>query len=100
MESRRDRMRMDAEGDRLSVLPDDLILQILSFVGLKDAIGTSVLSSRWRYLWTSIPHLSFSSQDSICCLNLLPMSSLVATIKFSCLLSIFIFVKPLARMLP
>ncbi|KAF5801686.1 putative leucine-rich repeat domain superfamily [Helianthus annuus] len=32
MESRRDRMRMDAEGDRLSVLPDDLILQILSFM--------------------------------------------------------------------
>ncbi|KAF5801684.1 putative F-box domain, leucine-rich repeat domain superfamily, F-box-like domain superfamily [Helianthus annuus] len=63
MESGCDRMRMDAEGDRLSVLPDDLILQILSFIGLKDAIGTSVLSSRWRYLWTSIPHLSFSSQD-------------------------------------
>ncbi|MFS7947198.1 putative F-box domain-containing protein [Helianthus anomalus] len=56
-------MRMDAEGDRLSSLQDDLILKILSFVGLKDAIGTSVLSPRWRYLWTSIPHLNFSSED-------------------------------------
>ncbi|KAJ0865556.1 putative F-box domain, leucine-rich repeat domain superfamily, F-box-like domain superfamily [Helianthus annuus] len=54
---------MDAEGDRLSGLQDDLILQILSFVGLKDAIGTSVLSPRWRYIWTSTPHLSFSSED-------------------------------------
>ncbi|KAL8253810.1 hypothetical protein R6Q59_032031 [Mikania micrantha] len=51
------------EEDRLSVLQDDLILKILSFVGLKDAIGTSVLSPRWRYLWMSIPHLNFSSED-------------------------------------
>ncbi|KAJ0785496.1 putative F-box-like domain superfamily protein [Helianthus annuus] len=55
----RDRMRMD----RLSVLLDDLILKILSFIGLKDAIQTSVLSSRWRFMWTSVPHLSFSSDD-------------------------------------
>ncbi|KAJ0914707.1 putative F-box domain, leucine-rich repeat domain superfamily, F-box-like domain superfamily [Helianthus annuus] len=53
-------MRMD---DRLSALSDDLILKILSFVSLKDAVRTSVLSHRWRHLWTSIPHLSFSSQD-------------------------------------
>ncbi|KAJ0804496.1 putative F-box domain, leucine-rich repeat domain superfamily, F-box-like domain superfamily [Helianthus annuus] len=59
MDCGRDRMRMD----RLSVLPDDLILKILSFVGLKDAIRTSVLSSRWRCMWTSAPHLSFSSDD-------------------------------------
>ncbi|KAJ0878513.1 putative F-box domain, leucine-rich repeat domain superfamily, F-box-like domain superfamily [Helianthus annuus] len=53
-------MRMD---DRLSFLPDDVIIEILSFVGIKDAIGTSVLSSRWRFLWTLIPHLTFSTQD-------------------------------------
>ncbi|KAM0000625.1 putative F-box domain-containing protein [Helianthus debilis subsp. tardiflorus] len=55
-----DAMQMD---DRLSALSDDLILKILSFVGLKDAVRTSVLSHRWRHLWTSITHLSFSSQD-------------------------------------
>ncbi|MFS7946259.1 putative F-box domain, leucine-rich repeat domain superfamily, F-box-like domain superfamily [Helianthus anomalus] len=54
---------MDVECDRLSVLPDDLILKILSFVDLKDAIRTSVLSPRWRSVWTWIPCLSFSSQD-------------------------------------
>ncbi|KAJ0743334.1 putative F-box domain-containing protein [Helianthus annuus] len=53
-------MRMD---DRLSFLPDDVIIEILSFVGIKDAIGTSVLSSRWRFMWTLIPHLTFSTQD-------------------------------------
>ncbi|XP_076938801.1 F-box/FBD/LRR-repeat protein At5g22700-like [Bidens hawaiensis] len=63
MDSGRDRTRMNVEGDRLSVLPDDLILEILAFVGVKDAIGTCVLSSRWRYVWTAIAHLSFSSDD-------------------------------------
>ncbi|XP_076889028.1 F-box/LRR-repeat protein At3g26922-like [Bidens hawaiensis] len=49
--------------DRLSVLPDDLILKIFSFVSSKDAVKTSVLSPRWRYAWTSVRHLSFSSDD-------------------------------------
>ncbi|PWA97867.1 F-box domain, Leucine-rich repeat domain, L domain-like protein [Artemisia annua] len=60
-------MRMNVEGDRLSNLPDDLIHKILSFNGLKNAIKTSVLSSRWRYIWTSMPFLdfSFSTEDSL-----------------------------------
>ncbi|XP_076935410.1 F-box/LRR-repeat protein At3g26922-like [Bidens hawaiensis] len=49
--------------DRLSFLPDDLILKIFSFVSTKDAVKTSVLSPRWRYVWTSLRHLSFSSDD-------------------------------------
>ncbi|KAK9075994.1 hypothetical protein SSX86_004324 [Deinandra increscens subsp. villosa] len=61
--SGRYRMRMDGEVDRLSGLQDDIVLKILSFVGLKDAIGTSLLSSRWRFIWTSIPHLDFSTKD-------------------------------------
>ncbi|MFS8030437.1 putative F-box domain, leucine-rich repeat domain superfamily, F-box-like domain superfamily [Helianthus anomalus] len=59
----RGKMRMNVEGDRLSSLPDDLIHKILSFCSIKDAIGTSVLSSRWEYVWTSMPYLSFSSED-------------------------------------
>ncbi|KAL8208437.1 hypothetical protein R6Q57_007849 [Mikania cordata] len=51
------------DDDRLSGLQDDLIYIILSFVGIKDAIGTSVLSPRWRLMWTFIPNLSFSSDD-------------------------------------
>ncbi|XP_071705195.1 F-box protein At5g03100-like [Rutidosis leptorrhynchoides] len=48
------------EVDRLSNLPDDLINKILSFSDTKDAIRTSVLSSRWKNTWKSIPHLDFS----------------------------------------
>ncbi|GJV74906.1 putative leucine-rich repeat domain-like protein [Tanacetum coccineum] len=54
---------MSVEGDRLSNLPDDLIRKILSSTGIKQVIEMSLLSSRWRYVWTSMPCLHFSSQD-------------------------------------
>ncbi|KAF5782324.1 putative F-box domain, leucine-rich repeat domain superfamily, F-box-like domain superfamily [Helianthus annuus] len=57
-----DRKKMNLEEDRLSSLPDDLIHDILSFVSIKLAVKTSVLSSRWRYIWTSMPCLNFSSK--------------------------------------
>ncbi|CAH1413841.1 unnamed protein product [Lactuca virosa] len=49
------------EGDRLSSLPDELIHKILSFINIKDAISISVLSSRWRFIWTSMPYLNFEN---------------------------------------
>ncbi|KAL5721907.1 hypothetical protein ACHQM5_005492 [Ranunculus cassubicifolius] len=46
--------------DRLSNLPDPILHQILSFLGdMKQVIPTSLLSKRWRYLWTSLPFLFF-----------------------------------------
>ncbi|PWA71197.1 F-box domain, Leucine-rich repeat domain, L domain-like protein [Artemisia annua] len=57
-------LRMNVEGDRLSILPDDLIYKIFSFIDIVDAIRTSVLSSRWRYMWISMPYLNFSNVDS------------------------------------
>ncbi|KAJ0431592.1 putative F-box domain, leucine-rich repeat domain superfamily, F-box-like domain superfamily [Helianthus annuus] len=62
MDSRHGKVRMKVEGDRLSTLPDDLIHKILSFIDIKHAIRTSALSSRWRYIWTSMPCLSFSNE--------------------------------------
>ncbi|PWA42859.1 F-box domain, Leucine-rich repeat domain, L domain-like protein [Artemisia annua] len=53
---------MNVQGDRLRNLPDHLIHKILSLVGIKLAVQTSALSSRWRYLWTSLPCLNFSSE--------------------------------------
>ncbi|KAK9684485.1 hypothetical protein RND81_10G213200 [Saponaria officinalis] len=49
------------EDDRLSSLPNDIRVIILSFMPLKSAISTSILSRSWRYLWTHISALRFTS---------------------------------------
>ncbi|KAF9597797.1 hypothetical protein IFM89_021882 [Coptis chinensis] len=46
--------------DRISALPDPLLHHILSFMDMKEVMGTNSLSRRWRYLWKYIPILSFS----------------------------------------
>ncbi|CAH1419412.1 unnamed protein product [Lactuca virosa] len=55
---------MDVENDRLSSLPDDLIHKIISFMSIRDAIATSVLSSKWRSIWTSMPYLTFENLNN------------------------------------
>ncbi|XP_071703940.1 F-box protein At5g03100-like [Rutidosis leptorrhynchoides] len=55
---------MDSEGgDRFSSLLDDLIIKILSYNDTKQAVRTSILSSRWKNIWKSIPHLDLSTDD-------------------------------------
>ncbi|KAJ9188551.1 hypothetical protein P3X46_003901 [Hevea brasiliensis] len=45
--------------DRISNLPDAILHLILSFLQTVDAVKTSLLSKRWRYLWTSLGYLEF-----------------------------------------
>nr|GEZ20664.1 hypothetical protein [Tanacetum cinerariifolium] len=62
MDSENDKKRLDLAVDRLSNLPDDLIHKILSFNDTIDAIKTSHLSSRWRYIWTTMPCLDVTTE--------------------------------------
>ncbi|KAK6269745.1 hypothetical protein POUND7_006850 [Theobroma cacao] len=51
--------------DRISSLPDDVLVHILSFIPTKEAVRTSVLSTRWKNLWISLPNLTFEDPDPI-----------------------------------
>ncbi|CAO2833512.1 unnamed protein product [Amaranthus hypochondriacus] len=52
-------MDFNTKVDRISGLPDEILCHILSFIPTKYAVATSVLSTRWKYLWTSVPVLNF-----------------------------------------
>ncbi|GAU23645.1 hypothetical protein TSUD_304200 [Trifolium subterraneum] len=53
----------DSEEDRLSDLPESIILHTLSFLNTKRAVQTSVLSKRWKDLWKRVPALTLHSAD-------------------------------------
>ncbi|XP_058727085.1 F-box/FBD/LRR-repeat protein At1g13570-like [Vicia villosa] len=52
---------IDMDADRLSSLPDLIIEKILSYIPIKEAIGTSVLSSKWINKWRTLPSLVFDT---------------------------------------
>lgn len=49
--------------DLLSALPDDVRSHILSFLTTKEAALTSVLSKKWRYMFTRVPVLDVDDSD-------------------------------------
>ncbi|XP_074305275.1 F-box protein At4g22280-like [Silene latifolia] len=48
--------------DRISSLPDDVLGHILSFLPTRFAVSTSILSTRWRHLFTLTTCLSFDDE--------------------------------------
>ncbi|KAJ3687052.1 hypothetical protein LUZ61_016216 [Rhynchospora tenuis] len=51
------------DNDWISDLHDSLLIHILSFLKIKQAVQTCVLSKRWRNLWTFIPCRHFDFAD-------------------------------------
>ncbi|KAF3561072.1 hypothetical protein DY000_02012016 [Brassica cretica] len=49
----------------IDVLPDDLVVQILMHIPIKDAVATMILSKRWRYIWTMLPKLKYKESDDV-----------------------------------
>ncbi|XP_059309727.1 F-box/FBD/LRR-repeat protein At1g13570-like isoform X2 [Lycium ferocissimum] len=47
---------MDKE-DRISYLPRNVIDRILELLPVEDAARTSILSTKWRYIWAMLPNL-------------------------------------------
>jgi len=49
--------------DRISDLPSNVIDGILKHLDIQERVSTSILSRKWRYMWTSVPYeeLSFDA---------------------------------------
>lgn len=45
--------------DRISELPDERVITLVSFLPLKEAAATSILSRRWKHVWKSSTSLNF-----------------------------------------
>ncbi|XP_022717933.1 F-box protein At4g22280-like [Durio zibethinus] len=45
--------------DRISGLPDEILCHVMSFLPLKEAIRTSILSTRWSKVFTLMSNLNF-----------------------------------------
>ncbi|MCL7047118.1 hypothetical protein MKW94_028257 [Papaver nudicaule] len=45
--------------DKISTLPNDLLIKLLSLIPTEEAFKTSFLSKRWKSLWTLLPVLDF-----------------------------------------
>ena len=67
--------------DFISSLPDCLLTHILSFLPTRDAVLTSILSSRWRTLWTLVPVLELDQFRISRNLNFLDTVSSIWTLR-------------------
>ncbi|XP_065617899.1 F-box/LRR-repeat protein At4g14103-like [Quercus suber] len=67
--------------DFISSLPDCLLTHILSFLPTRDAVLTSILSSRWRTLWTLVPVLDLDQFRISRNLNFLDTVSSIWTLR-------------------
>ncbi|XP_057503712.1 F-box/FBD/LRR-repeat protein At1g13570-like [Actinidia eriantha] len=54
---------LEMEIDRISNLPEHIVDKIMSQLSLRDAVRTSLLSSKWRYKWNNLPNLVFDDQS-------------------------------------
>lgn len=50
------------EVDKISQLPDDVLVHIISRLTWREVIATSILSTRWRRVYTYITRLTFSTR--------------------------------------
>ncbi|XP_062091713.1 F-box/FBD/LRR-repeat protein At2g26030-like isoform X2 [Humulus lupulus] len=52
-----------SDEDRISKLPDSVIVHILSFLPTHNVVLTCLLSKRWKFMWYSVPKLYLSDND-------------------------------------
>ncbi|PQP97264.1 F-box/FBD/LRR-repeat protein [Prunus yedoensis var. nudiflora] len=68
--------------DRISELPDEILVSILSLLSLKEAATTSILSKRWQHLWASTMTLNFDAKLDLGSSNLRHFRGLQSEIRY------------------
>ncbi|OMP02150.1 hypothetical protein COLO4_11300 [Corchorus olitorius] len=53
---------IDGRLDKISNVPDAILCHIITFLPIKEAVRTSVLSTRWRYLFASMTTVHFDDR--------------------------------------
>ncbi|KAK2437083.1 F-box/LRR-repeat protein [Trifolium repens] len=56
--TRKGKHGIEISEDKLSNLPNCILVHILSFLNTKDAVRTCILSKRWKHIWKYIPTLT------------------------------------------
>ncbi|CAN6895341.1 unnamed protein product [Brassica oleracea] len=51
--------------DRISSLPEELLVTILLLVPIKNAVATMILSKRWRYIWMMLPRIDYNETNDV-----------------------------------
>lgn len=46
-------------------MSEDILAKIVCLLPLKDAVATSILSKRWRYIWTFTTNLDFDAKQTL-----------------------------------
>uniref|UniRef100_A0A251UNN1 Putative F-box domain, Leucine-rich repeat domain, L domain-like protein n=1 Tax=Helianthus annuus TaxID=4232 RepID=A0A251UNN1_HELAN len=46
-------------------MPDDILIMVLSRLSVKEAVVTSILSTRWRFLWCNLQTLNFDARQAL-----------------------------------
>ncbi|XP_023633935.1 putative F-box/FBD/LRR-repeat protein At4g00315 isoform X3 [Capsella rubella] len=57
--SRKKKCTKCEDKDKISQLPDEVLMKILLRLPTKTAVSTSILSKRWEYLWMWLPKLEY-----------------------------------------
>ncbi|KAJ3675553.1 hypothetical protein LUZ60_004595 [Juncus effusus] len=76
-------MTSNGDPDRLSNLPDAVLITILSLLKARDGVQTCVLSKRWRNLWAFVPFLDFNCDDFVAGRNVTEFRNLSDILSFS-----------------